>query len=46
MNGRRFLGNAGEPAPPNFLQIRRVARILSKEPLFNYSSDHQQRDKD
>ena len=29
-----FLSNVGEPPPADFLQIRRVARILSKEPLF------------
>ena len=35
-----FLSNAGKPAPADFLQIRRVARILSKEALLNYASEH------
>ena len=44
--GGLFLSNAGEPPPADFLKIRRVAWVLSKEALFNYSSDHQQRDED
>jgi hypothetical protein len=43
--GRSFSSNAGEPPPPDFLQVRRVTRILSKEALFDYAPDHKQRDK-
>src|SRR5712692_2173077 len=40
-----LLRDAGEPPPADFLQIRRVARILSKEALLDYAPDHEQRDK-
>ena len=37
---KRFSSSAGEPCPADFLQIRRVARIFSKEPLFDYAPNH------
>jgi hypothetical protein len=36
------LGNAGKPPPADFLHISRIARVLSKEALLNYSPEHKQ----
>ena len=38
------LGDAGKPAPADFLEIRCIARILSQEALRDYASDHKQPD--